>query len=285
MSGRIVILAGGISSRMNKPDHSDDGRVVVPAGPEIKVKSMIKLGEEERPFLDYLLFNIVEAGYDDLVIVVGEHDDRIREYYSARDNSPLAISFAVQKIPFGRRKPLGTADALLTALKERPDWKGTRFSICNSDNLYSTNALSTVKSLDYPNALIEYDRDSLGLEDDRTEKFAIMMKDKEQFITSIMEKPSPELINEVKSKHGFVGVSMNLFSFSYEMILPCLQEVPLNPMRDEKELPDAVNIMINRNPKSLFAYPVKEQVPDLTSRSDIKIVSAYINEKYGEGII
>ncbi len=58
--------------------------------------------------------------------------------------------------------------------------------------------------------------------------------------------------------------------------------MPLNPVRQEKELPDAMNMMVREHPKSLFAYPLSEHVPDLTDKRDILPVKKYLEESYGE---
>ena len=55
MEGRLVILAGGISSRMKNSITSDETKN--------ESKSMIRLGQADRPFLDYLLMNAERAGY------------------------------------------------------------------------------------------------------------------------------------------------------------------------------------------------------------------------------
>ena len=63
MNPNLVILAGGISSRMRKaatvPDGMDSGPLV-DAGQ--KTKSMLGVGPGGRPFLDYLIYNAREAG-------------------------------------------------------------------------------------------------------------------------------------------------------------------------------------------------------------------------------
>jgi hypothetical protein len=65
--------------------------------------------------------------------------------------------------------------------------------------------------------------------------------------------------------------------------LPYLREVPLHPIREEKELPSAVTMLVNKNPKSVFAYPLSEKVPDLTSVQDVKTVEHYLVKEF-EGI-
>lgn len=285
MSGRLVILAGGVSSRMKQSlaDSADlDSKLLKDA--EQKSKSMIRIGEGDRPFLDYLLLNAKLAGYDDIVIVVSEKDNSIKDYYESNKNDSwfegIEISYATQLIPEGRTKPLGTADALFQALLVKENWSGKTFTMCNSDNLYSNKALELMKNSGHPNAMIDYDRDGLGVETERVEKFAVTKKDDEGFLLDIIEKPTPQEIEVVKSAGGFVGVSMNIFKFSYDMIRPTLEVVPMNEIRKEKELPTAVKIMLEKNPKSLYCHPLSEAVPDLTSKQDILKVKLFLQEKF-----
>lgn len=251
---------------------------------EQKSKSMIRIGDGDRPFLDYLLLNAKLAGYTDVVIVVSEKDGSIKNYYEKNKNDSwfegIKISYATQLIPEGREKPLGTADALLQALLVKEDWRGKSFAMCNSDNLYSQRALELMKNSEHQNALVDYNRDGLGVEKERVEKFAITKKDEDGFLLDIIEKPSSQQINEAKSVSGFIGVSMNIFKFSYDMIRPALEIVPMNEIRKEKELPTAVKIMLEKNPKSLYCYPLSEAVPDLTSKQDILKVKLFLQEKF-----
>jgi len=69
----------------------------------------------------------------------------------------VRISYAVQAVPGGRTKPLGTADALLCALRVRTDWSGKKFTVCNGDNLYSQGVLKQLRETGHPGALIDYD--------------------------------------------------------------------------------------------------------------------------------
>jgi NDP-sugar pyrophosphorylase family protein len=274
MERNIVILAGGVSSRMKKAlANATNLDPSLRREAEHKSKSMIGVGHDSRPFLDYLLDNIAKANYRNVVIVVGERDNSIREYYERGENAGrfpgLRISYAVQSIPAGREKPLGTADALLQALKSMPAWKGQRLTVCNSDNLYSVEALKLICSDTHDNAMIDYDRSALQFEQERIEKFAVIQKDAQGFLVDIIEKPSPEQIARASDARGRIGVSMNCFRFSYDMVYPFLESVPLNPVRQEKELPAAVKMMVDTYPQSVFTIPLSEHVPDLTSPSDI----------------
>ena len=73
---------------------------------------------------------------------------------------------------------------------------------------------------------------------------------------------------------------MNIFRLSCDMIFPFLQIVPLHPVRNEKELPAAIKMMIDENSKSLFTIPLNEHVPDLTSKNDIENVKEYLRQFY-----
>lgn len=68
------------------------------------------------------------------------------------------------------------------------------------------------------------------------------------------------------------------------MIFPYLEKVPIDDKRGEKELPNAVRMMINDYPKSMYAYWFSEHVPDLTCKDDIRIVQKYLEKAYGNNI-
>ena len=251
-----------------------------------KAKSMMRVGRNQRPFLDYLLLNIEKSGYRNVVIVVGEKDTSIRAYYEADGHAgelpSLQISYVPQTIPTGRKKPLGTADALLQALNATSNWKGRRFTVCNSDNLYSENALRMLLEDTHDNSLIDYDRSALGVDNERISQWAVIVKDEEGYVQDIVEKPSPEEISHATSKVGRLGVSMNIWRFSYDAIVPFLYTVSLHPVRGEKELPTAVRMMMLSHPRSLHAIPMSEHVIDLTSQDDVVVVMEYLRNHYSQ---
>jgi len=285
MVDKIVILAGGISSRMKeRPKEIDESLFNLYNEADSKAKSMISLGEGHRPFLDYLLFNIMEAGVTNVLIVIGEKDNSIPEYYGKNGSNnkfhDLLISYAIQKIPSHRSKPWGTADALYQGLLQMPHWKGNDFLVVNSDNLYSTESLRKLIECDSHHALIDYDRDGFNFESDRVSKFAITKKNEKGFLIDIIEKPTPEQIKTCVDSEGKVRVSMNCWRFNYDQLFPYLENCPENPIRKEKELPTAVLNMIKDYPDTVLAIPHKEHVPDLTSKDDLKPVLEYLKEKY-----
>jgi dTDP-glucose pyrophosphorylase len=282
---KIIILAGGSSSRMRR-------RLSVyeklPPGLQRealeKSKSMIGVGASARPFLDYLLYNIQTAGYREVVIIIGEGDTTIHRYYAENGHAgefpDLRLAYVAQRIPAGRQKPLGTADALYCAMVAFESWRDTKFTVCNSDNLYSVEALRLLLFDSHANAMIDYDRNALMFDAERISQFSVIEKDRHGYLTDIVEKPSSEQMKNAGGSTGRIGVSMNVFRFSYDDIFPYLSSVPLHPVRNEKELPIAVKLMIQDHPQSVFTIPLSEHVIDLTTPNDIPAVQEYLKLMY-----
>ena len=281
---RAVILAGGIASRMKQSSVESGLEPELVRQAEERTKGMIGVGDGGRPFLDYLLYNMKKAGLQDVVIVIAEHDSGLRQYYGPKDRDNdfhgIRISYAIQRIPPGRRKPIGTSDALTQALVSRPDWETGDFIVCNSDNLYSIRSFTMLLESDTPNALIDYDRSGLEFDQTRISHFGITRKDTDGFLVEIVEKPKMEQLEGLRSSDGSLRVSMNIFRLNYSMIFGPLKDCPENPVRQEKELVAAVTNMVKANPQSLKALPLKEHVPDLTYKEDILITQEYLRKHF-----
>src|SRR5262245_22780521 len=71
------------------------------------LKAMIPF---RRPFLDYVLSALADAGCDEICLVIGPEHDVVRDYYE-RQHPPerIRLSFAIQT------DARGTADAVLSA--------------------------------------------------------------------------------------------------------------------------------------------------------------------------
>lgn len=282
MDPRLVVLAGGASSRMKRtaPEVSDPA---LAAEALATAKCMIRAGRDGRPFLDFLLRNAEEAGYRTIVIVVAENDESITDYYQSQSVASefrnMSFTFVPQKVPAGRLKPLGTADALLQALTVIPGWSGGKFTVCNSDNLYSSHALRLLLEDRHENAMIDYDRSALRYSQERVMQFAVVSRNPDGYLADILEKPSAEEARRAMDAQGRIGVSMNIWRFSCDCILPVLKTAPLHPARQEQELPLAVRELIRQKPRSVYAIPVSEHVPDLTSQADIPIVREYLKNR------
>jgi glucose-1-phosphate adenylyltransferase len=251
-------------------------------------KSLIGVGKDNRPLMDYLLYNAKKAGYKNVYIVINKNGALFKKFYgsNAKNNNfkGLNISFPIQTIPEYREKPFGTADAVLQTLEQFPKLKLEQFTVCNSDNLYSIKALRLLRKSLNKNALISYDRDHLQFSQDKIYSFAIMNLDNNNYLKNIIEKPTNEEAENYKDKDGKIRVSMNIFKLDGPTIFKHLKNCPTNPKRDEKELPTVVINSINENPTSFLTIPLSEHVADLTAKDDIKIVKKFIEQNYPENL-
>ena len=279
MNETLVILAAGLSSRMKKSISSKEiSSEAIEQANQIS-KGLIALGESKRPLLDYLINNARISGYKSIYLIVGEDSKLFKTTYSNNPNfSDLSISFATQYIPDGRVKPLGTADALLQAMDQYPQLKKISFSVCNSDNLYSVNALTKLRENPETNSFIAYDAKYLKFPENRLSSFAVTILDNENKLLNIIEKPRKEEIHSFRDKKGVIRVSMNIFSFKGDQLFKYVKSCPIHKERNEKELPIAVLNMIKDFPGSMQGIPMAEHVPDLTSKDDIVEIEKYLRE-------
>ncbi len=288
MKKRLLILAGGMASRMKKAlaeENSDlDPKLVAQAN--AVTKGMIQVGKNGKTLIDYQLYNAHLAGIEEVMLLLHPTDNVSQEYCEslmAKDSTwGMTIVFARQQIAADREKPAGTADAVYQALSQHADWQKGRVIVCNSDNLYSVNALKTLWASEVPQALISYHRDSLLYPAERISAFALIRTDEEGYLLEIIEKPTKEQADELMAKQGRLGVSMNVFVFEASTFLPYLAKTPFHPVRNEKELPTSVVMFGEGEGKGFFAIPLAENVPDLTSKEDILVMQKYLEETYGD---
>ena len=78
MTNHLIILAGGASSRMKKPSFSKLPKDLIHQA-NSRSKALIFLNE--RPMLDYVLFNAQQAGFQNIYIVIGEEGELFKTYY------------------------------------------------------------------------------------------------------------------------------------------------------------------------------------------------------------
>lgn len=284
MHNNLIILAGGASSRMKKENVLDNLTEEEIAQANERSKGLIGVGQNGRPLLDYLLLNALRAGYKNVYIIIGEQGDLFKEFYGSeiKNNNfhGLNISFAIQYIPAGRIKPFGTADALFQAIEQYPELNSQFFTVCNSDNLYSTNALHALRETNSPNAFISYDRDAMEFSSDRISRFAIAKLDENNQLLDILEKPSAANLEDYEDNDGKLRVSMNAFKFKGDLIYPHLKNCPVHHERDEKELPTVLLNTVKENPNTTIGIPFSEHVPDLTAKEDIIEVKTYLKKHF-----
>ncbi|HEY4953782.1 MAG TPA: nucleotidyltransferase family protein [Gemmatimonadaceae bacterium] len=256
---KVVILARGLGTRMRKADDSSSLRPEQSAAADIGLKAMIPIG---RPFLDYVLSALADAGFTDVCLVIGPEHTRVRDYYEREVRpSRLRIRFAIQE------KALGTANAVLAA--EEFAGAGT-FAVINSDNFYPMDALTALHNLHEP-AIVGFERNALvhfgNVPVERTARFGALDIGEDGYLRRILVTPTEAMVAEGAP----IYASMNCFLFTQEIFSAC-REVPLSA-RGEYELPKAVQLAIEKHSMRFKVVKFEAAVLDLSSRADITTVT------------
>jgi len=207
---------------------------------------------------------LAEAGYRRICLIIGpEHDDLRSNYGEALECRRLQIEFAIQE------EALGTANAVAAA----EDFAGSDpFLMVNSDNYYPLEAVAGLRDLDGP-GLVAFERDAMiagsNIPAERITRFAVVEEDGEGNLKRIIEKPSPEVVEQLPTP---VGVSMNCWRFDAG-IFPACRAIPLSE-RGELEITDAVQYGVDVLGHEYRVLPRKSAVLDLTTRTDVAEVAA-----------
>ena len=234
MTFRAVILARGLGTRMRQAEGgatlAGEQAVAADAG----LKAMIPIG---RPFIDYILGALADAGCNDACLVIGPEHAGVRAYFEEAGPRRVSVRFAVQA------KPLGTADAVLAAEEFTA---GGRFMVLNGDNYYP-----------------------VAVAPDRIERFAVLDIGPDGSLRSITEKPDAATLARFGSEPR---VGMNCWMLDAR-IFPWCRTAALSP-RGERELPLVVQAAIAAGAFRVRAVPVEASVLDLSSRRDVAAVTA-----------
>jgi solute:Na+ symporter, SSS family len=260
---KAVILARGLGKRMREADTSTALDPAQVAAAESGIKGMIPI---DRPFLDYVLSSLADAGFTDVCIVVAPDHAEMESYYTSRAvPKRLRISFAVQSAA------IGTADAVLAAEEFTA---GEPFVVLNSDNYYPSAPLGRLRLANGP-ATLGFSREGLlrgNIPPERIAAYALLDVAPDGTLRKILEKPDA---SSLAAMGADVDVSMNCWRVTSEFFRAC-RDVQPSP-RGELELPLAVQYAIDILGMRFKVIPVNEAVLDLSRRSDIPRVAALLS--------
>lgn len=256
---RAVILARGLGKRMRSSDSPADLDARQSSAADAGMKAMIPIG---RPFLDFVLSALADAGFAQACLVIGPEHTAIREYYASIPARRIQISFAIQE------HPIGTANALLAAESFTAH---ESFLALNSDNYYPLDVFRALRTLGEP-GLPAFERESLvrqsNIPSERIRGYALLDIDRDDYLERIVEKP-----NEMPaaSPGQEVFISMNCWRFDAQIFRAC-SAVPRSA-RGEFELPEAVQFGISSLGLRFKTTPFRTGVLDLSYRGDIAEVA------------
>ena len=227
------------------------------AAADAGVKGMIPIG---RPFMDYLISALADAGCTDVCLVIGPEHQMVRDHYGIRESPRrIRIHFAVQQ------EPLGTANAVLAA---ESFVSGEPFIVINSDNYYPVDALRSLVRTTAP-AVVGFERTALvrlgNVPADRVARFGALDIAADGTLRRILASPTPGMAG------GEVFASLNCWAFTTDIFRAC-HEVPRS-VRGELELPQAVQLAIDAHGMRMPVIPMRAAVLDMSSRSDIASVA------------
>jgi dTDP-glucose pyrophosphorylase len=291
MVEKAVILAAGRASRMQRniqhyvQDKSELGA--------IKIGEKMAARFRRKPFLDYQVLNLIEAGIREVNLVIRPDDTFFSGHYAANGSAlfPEAdITFSFQSVPDG------TAHAVLAAEKFVEE---ERFLVLNGDNNYPVDSVRMlVESEEEHSAMVGFDTEGFSEEmKDRADAFAVISTESGR-LKKIVEKPAnPEewrtcdLLYSSGNRRVRVTnrnlASMNLWCFHRDIIDAC-RGVPRHESRKrgkkgEYELTDAVELMIGKR-RQMIVYYACTDVLDLTRAEDIEIVDRQMGTDHNNSV-
>ena len=230
---KVVISAAGQGTRMQELS---------------KDKSKHLITVNNRPFLAYLLDNILQAGYTDIMLVVGFRQDLIAEFLQPYPlPAGVTIGMVNQFEMLGpKEKEYGTA----CPLKCVKDFVGRdQFISLVGDNFYSAADLASM-NMDDNFCYVG------GLKAEHPERFGVLIEDGE-LLQEIIEKPKE-----------FVGdlINTSLYKFTPDVFekLPLIQKSP----RGEYEITDVLTLLAKD--KKVKIKKLKDNWMDFGKAEDIQ---------------
>jgi len=173
----------------------------------------------KRPFLTYLLDNILKAGYEEIILVVGYKKEKMEEFLkNHKYNAKVINQF---EILGGKEKEYGTA----CPLKCVKDIVGNEnFLMVYGDNLYSSRDLEEFNIDDDYNYIG-------GFYHQKPEKYGVLHLEN-GFLKEIIEKPKEYVGNLINT---------GLYKFTPQ-VFEKISQIKISP-RGEYELTDVINLL------------------------------------------
>ncbi len=252
---KAVVLAGGRGTRMQRADAAARLDADQAAAAAIGAKGMMPI--RGRPFLDYVLSGLADAGIDEVCFVTPPGGATLRAHYAAAPSrrgcaSPSRSSRsrggAATPCSRPRRLPVGTPSSRptpttcirLRRLGALRDLSGSGLPVFERERLLATSNFTR----------------------ERVDAFAVLEVAAQGWLERIIEKPPA-----VAGTGTPVLLSMNLWRFSPAIFEAC-RSVPLS-RRGECELPQAVGWAIANRGERFQAVACADGVLDLSTRADV----------------
>ena len=293
----LVIMAAGMGSRYGG------------------LKQIDKVDDFGHIIIDYSIYDAVRAGFRDLTFIIKKEIEKdFRDVVDSHlDGKGLNVKYVYQEldklpegytVPEGRRKPWGTAHALLCCL-------GTvdaPFAVINADDYYGRHAFENIydflknssDSDKYHYAMVGY-RIKNTVTEEGTVSRGICTSDGEGMLASIVERSKIGVRNgdiyysEGDSEFSLEPetlVSMNLWGFTPSYLSECKERFPKfldknlasRPESCEFYLPSVVSELINEGLADVRIIESQDKWYGVTYKEDKAKVAAAFREMIKSGL-
>ncbi len=238
MIKKVVIAAAGQGTRMIHLTKN-------------KSKHLIEV--QKRPFLAYLLDNLLKAGYKELILVVGYKEELMRQFLEEYRYKATVINQF--EILGPKEKIYGTACPLMCV---KDIVKKEHFLFVCGDNLYSVKDLKEMRDDGKYNYVA-------GIEYSHPERYGVLITD-DGFLKKIVEKPKK-----------FIGnlINTGLYKFTPE-VFDKLSKIHKSP-RGENEITDVITLLAKE--KKVKVKKIKDHWLDFGNPADIMKLCKFLKTK------
>ena len=293
----LVIMAAGMGSRYGG------------------LKQIDKVDAAGHIIIDYSIYDAIRAGFKDITFIIKKEIEKdFREVMDAHlAGKDVNVKYVFQEldklpegytVPDGRRKPWGTAHAILCCL-------GTvdaPFAVINADDYYGANAFTKIynflkNSTDtdkYHYAMVGY-RIKNTVTEQGTVSRGVCEADENSMLTEIVERTKIGVNgNEIYFTEDGVDtpldpdtlVSMNLWGFTPSYIKECAARFPAfldkgiatNPEKCEFFLPTVVSELIKEGKADVKVLDNSDKWYGVTYKEDKETVTAAFKELIANGV-
>ncbi len=238
MIKKVVIAAAGQGTRMKHLS---------------KNKSKCLINVQQRPFLAHLFDNLLKAGYQEFILVVGFRADLMKEFLNKYNFKATVVNqfdiLGPKEKEYGTLCPIKCVKDIV---------KDEDFLVVYGDNLFS------VKDLKELNIDDDYCYVAGRVEKNHPEKYGVLISD-DGFLKKIIEKPKEYVGNLVNT---------GMYKFTPE-IFEKIPQVKLSP-RGEYELTDAISLLAEE--KKVKVKIMQDYWLDFGNPGDIIKCSKFLKE-------
>lgn len=202
-----------------------------------------------RPFVSYLLDNLVKAGIETIILVVGHRKDRFEEFL-AKHEYPVLVAEQKEDDRYGTAIPIETAKPLLGK---------QQFISVAGDHYYDVADLQSM--------MIENDAQYVGAAFVKNPKeYGCIKLKHDDLLETIIEKPEVPPTNLINT---------SLYKFTHD-IFSVIKNLKPSP-RGEYEITDALNQLATQD--LVHVVELKKYYPDFGRPGDIKKMERLLKPK------